>query len=424
MEKVIFWGTGSDCKNILEKYPEILENIVAFVDNDHEKCGYWYSKPVIAPNEIHKYSYDKVVISSSKYAIPICIQCLTEMKIAPDKILDLRRFIQEQIYWSKIMPRRIVLDVCTLCQLNCVTCPLRVYNYGTVKPGYIRAAKFKQLLDNNEFIKGIEIANNGEAFLNPEIKEILECAYERQVDITVYNGTNFNTVSEEVLDAIVRTKVKGMTISLDGASQETYSIYRRNGNFETVINNIRKINNYKIKYKSEFPKMIWQFVLMSHNEHEITKAKKLASELNMGMKFKLTWDKDYIPKNPEYIRRETGLKYLSREDVKEKTGKNYMNLCRQLWEFLVINWDGRLLGCCNVYNKDFGVNVFDMGLKEALNSTEYVNAKKMLLGIGRLSENKLGEGETATTCNPCTECMSLEYMIKKGTFLNIDDIQI
>lgn len=67
--------------------------------------------------------------------------------------------------------------------------------------------------------------------------------------------------------------------------------------------------------------------------------------------------------------------------IKEKTGKNYMNLCRQLWEFPVINWDGRLLGCCNVYNKDFGVNVFDVGLKEALNSTEYANAKQMLLGL-------------------------------------------
>lgn len=87
MQKVIFWGTGSDCKIVLEKYPEVLDNIIAFVDNDNEKYGYWYSKPVIAPNEICRYSYDKIIISSSKYAIPICIQCLTELKIEADKIL-------------------------------------------------------------------------------------------------------------------------------------------------------------------------------------------------------------------------------------------------------------------------------------------------------------------------------------------------
>lgn len=414
MQKVIFFGTGSDCKKVLEKYPEILSNIIAFVDNNNEKYGYWYCKPIIAPKEIYKYSYDKVIISSSKYAISICIQCITELKIDPNKILDLRKFIQEQIYWGEIMPKRIVLDVCTLYQLNCTTCPLRISNYGTVKPGYLRAEKFKQLLNDNEFVKGVEIANNGEAFLNPEMKEILEYAYEKQVDITVYNGTNFNTVSEEVLDAIVRTKVKGMTIALDGASQETYCIYRRNGNFDTVIDNIRKINNYKLKYKSEFPRLIWQFVLMPHNEHEIIEAKKLASKLNMEIKFKLTWDKDYIPKDPELIRRETGLKYLSREEVKKKTGKNYMNLCKQLWEFPVINWDGRLLGCCNVYNKDFGVNVFEIGLKKALNSTEYVNSKKALLGTGGIK----------SIYNPCAECMSLNSMQNEGVFLNIDDIQI
>ena len=36
MQKVIFFGTGSDCKKVLEKYPEILSNIIAFVDN---RCG-------------------------------------------------------------------------------------------------------------------------------------------------------------------------------------------------------------------------------------------------------------------------------------------------------------------------------------------------------------------------------------------------
>ena len=80
----------------------------------------------------------------------------------------------------------------SVCNTSTHILPLRISNYGTVKPGYLRAEKFKQLLNDNEFVKGVEIANNGEAFLNPEMKEILEYAYEKQVDITVYNGTNFN----------------------------------------------------------------------------------------------------------------------------------------------------------------------------------------------------------------------------------------
>lgn len=153
---------------------------------------------------------------------------------------------------------------------------------------------------------------------------------------------------------------------------------------------------------------------MSHNEHEIIEAKKLARELNMDIRFKLTWAGGYIPKNPEFIRRETGLNYLNREEVKKKTGRNYMSPCKQLWEFPEINWDGRLLGRCSVYKKDFGVNVFEVGLKNCINSTEYINLKKFILGI---------EGGGAIH-NPCTECSYLISIQNDANFFDIDNIQV
>ena len=72
-----------------------------------------------------------------------------------------------------------------------------------------------------------------------------------------------------------------MTVSLDGASQETYEIYRVGGAFERVINNIKAINAYKKQYKSAVPILLWQFVAFGHNEHEIAKAKTLATRLGM-----------------------------------------------------------------------------------------------------------------------------------------------
>ncbi len=46
--------------------------------------------------------------------------------------------------------------------------------------------------------------------------------------------------------------MKDLTVSIDGASQETYQIYRVRGKFDEVIGHIRKINEYKKKYNSEF----------------------------------------------------------------------------------------------------------------------------------------------------------------------------
>ena len=43
-----------------------------------------------------------------------------------------------------------------------------------------------------------------------------------------------------------------MTCSIDGASSATYKIYRKGGDFETVMANIRKINEFKAKYQSAF----------------------------------------------------------------------------------------------------------------------------------------------------------------------------
>jgi len=120
------------------------------------------------------------------------------------------------------------------------------------------------------------------------------------------NGVNLNTISDEVAEALVKFKFKHIQVSIDGASQEIYSQYRINGNFDTVIRNIQKINEYKLKYKSKYPELFWQYVLMEHNENDVINAKKIAKMLGMPISFKLTWDNGYIPKNVEMLKKKRG----------------------------------------------------------------------------------------------------------------------
>ena len=80
---------------------------------------------------------------------------------------------------------------------------------------------------------------------------------------------NINNVQKDVLEGLVKYRLRSMTCSIDGASNETYKTYRVKGNFETVIENIRKINFFKQKYQSEYPRLTWQFIVFGHNEHEI-----------------------------------------------------------------------------------------------------------------------------------------------------------
>ena len=58
-------------------------------------------------------------------------------------------------------------------------------------------------------------------------------------------------------------------LSIDGASQETYSRYRVNGNFDRVIENIKRLQAYKQKVGSEYPDLTWYMTGFNWNIHEI-----------------------------------------------------------------------------------------------------------------------------------------------------------
>ena len=223
--KVIFWGIGRDFQEAVHKYPNLLECAAAFVDNGTEVESI-KGKPVIRSENIPDYKPDKVIISSSKYFKEIYRQCHEKIGIDEGKIMPLQEFINGGIISGELIPSYIKVEACSLCQLNCKSCYMRLNKNHTIGNDYLRFDNFKQLIDDNPEIKGIELSNWGEVFLNPELKKILEYAHSRDVDITLGGGVNFNTVDSDMLETLVKSQVKFINISIDGTSQEVYSQYR------------------------------------------------------------------------------------------------------------------------------------------------------------------------------------------------------
>ena len=197
---------------------------------------------------------------------------------------------------SKIRPIKIGLEASSFCQLKCPSCPTTSKAiHPAVGSGFLSLRNFQRLLDENPWLEEIELSNYGEIFLNPDLLNITKFAYERDVALKADNGVNLNNVKESVLEGLVKYKFRSITCSIDGSRNETYNVYRVKGNFETVIENIRKINLFKQKYQSEYPILNWQFVVFGHNEHEIPLARKLAGELDMKFSPKLSWDPKFSP---------------------------------------------------------------------------------------------------------------------------------
>lgn len=221
------------------------------------------------------------------------------------------------------------------------------------------------------------------------MSKILIYANEKQIEITIGNGTNFNDVSNEILELLVKTQVKFINISLDGASQEIYSIYRQKGNFDKVINNIKKLNEYKKKYNSKYPELQWQYIIMEHNLKELKRAKNMAKELDM----KISYTYDCIKNNfaiaesdRERIKEITGLEYLTQTEYNEANDEHIYGdyYCYQMLYSPQINFDGRLLGCCLVWDEDYGINCFEEGLVNALNCEKYLSTIKILMGLKKM----------------------------------------
>lgn len=299
-----------------------------------------------------------------------------------------------------VFGRHVGIETCSRCQLACPLCSTahpkddwRRDHQSVIGKGSLRAADFAAFLEKSGKIRKLELSNWGEIFLNPELPEILRLAHQHGVIVEASNGVNMNAAGDEMLEALVRYGVRHVLVSIDGATDETYRVYRRNGQLERVLKNVDRINHFKKAHRSELPRLTWRMIVFGHNEHEIPKARAMAEARGMRFTALMNLDDSFSPvKDPAYVERETGLR-IEREQQRalERAGEQF-DFCAQLWDAPQVNWDGKLLGCCCNNMGDFG-NVFEQGLEAALNGERYQYAKRMLLGA-----------EPPRADIPCTTC--------------------
>ena len=306
----------------------------------------------------------------------------------------------------------IRIDAASLCQLRCPVCQdWRLKEL--VGAGYLKFEDFRIFVDKYENFKNIEISNNGEIFMNPQIDKIIRYAFEKGVVLTAENGVNLNNISDETIQNLVKYQFGPICVSIDGASDRTYPIYRMGGSFSKVLENIKKINSFKEKLNSENPRLIWRFIVFGHNEHELPIARKMAETLNMEFVPLLNIEPTFAPiKDEEFVSKEMGFTTL--KNWKEAQTKPFDSFwyCTGLWERIQINWDGRLLGCCrNPY--PFPVNVFKIGLRKAMGNKKYRDTKKMLAGKIEPREDII-----------CSTCSVFKLRIENQVFLNDRTMQI
>ncbi len=305
-------------------------------------------------------------------------------------------------------PIRLVIDPGNICTLKCPLCPTG-YGKNTRKKSAMKFEDFRRIIDEiKDYVYEVDLYNWGEPFL---IKDIFEMAeYAEKANIKVHLNSNLNVYMNNVGERLVKSGAEHLTVSIDGACQETYEKYKRGGNFELVMKNLKEIINAKKKLKSRYPKITWQFLVMKHNEHEIEKAKKIADEIGVneinfrpvrcdtGSEVTMT-DKEKVETSEPWL--PTQEKY-SRYDYRNKKRKNKLKSCMFLKTTMTINGDGSVAPCCGVYDEkfDFG-NVFKEGVMGVWNNEKYKKARMII--------SKRDSSDKSIVCSYCIENGFLEY---------------
>lgn len=307
--------------------------------------------------------------------------------------------------------KQVRIDACSLCQLKCPVCTEIWNTREHVGSGYLKFEDFTRFVDRYPNYSRIELSNSGEIFLNPDLSKIIEYAHRAGIVLTAEAGVNLNTINEEMIENLVQYDFHHLSVSIDGASEETYRIYRVGGSFSRVMANIEKINSYKKRHNKDLPKLTWKFIVFGHNELDIPKARRMAEDL--GMKFYLAYNSnpEYSPiKDNEFVRKY--MDCISKDEWGWKNKRNWQQwICHYMWDAPQINWDGRLLGCsCNLQGV-YG-NVFRSSLKECLENEKYIYAKKMLMGLAEDRKDI-----------PCHICSTYKDMVARKDFLNRDGMQ-
>ena len=276
------------------------------------------------------------------------------------------------------------------------------------KTGCLRFEDFRRFISLNPQIEEIELSNDGEIFLNPELSGIIKYAYARDIRLTAGNGVNFNTVSNDMLRTLVEYEFASMTVSIDGSSQETYAKYRRNGNFDRVMANIRKLNEYKLRLQKGAPFLAWQYIILESTDDvaEIERAKTMAAKLHMDIFFKKD-NGGYQPRDPDMIKSVCGLSYdKSYSDgwLSHEVSRKWLP-CLQLFNMPQLAHDGTFFGCCVLGKALVPMNGFEVPLEQIMSNESVEKIRAMLRGGAVVAESR------------CVTCQFFKDMVATGNYI-------
>ena len=300
------------------------------------------------------------------------------------------------------LPTFVSVEPANFCQLRCPECPVGMWNKEqgtknqdsstTHQPRLMSLEVFgKTLQQVQASAHTMQFYFQGEPLLNKQLPEMITAAH--NVGLYTIVSTNAQAITQPIAEALIKSGLNRIIVSIDGFSEESYTAYRVGGNLHKALEGLQHLANAKTKCHSRI-RIELQVLRLRSNEHEWDWIKKNYKKLGAThLVFKTAQLYDFEHGHPLMPTDERYSRYKKTADgtyIHKKSSRLApyclfaSSPCLRLWSGCVITTNGDVLPCC--YDKDhrhaYG-NIMQQSLAELYHSTK-ANAlrRRVLLYLG------------------------------------------
>ena len=283
------------------------------------------------------------------------------------------------------------------CDLSCPLC-LTTSVTGSRTRTVMDFETFKRFIDEvGDYLLLIILWGWGEPFLNRDIYKMIEYAKEKNILIHCSTHASLKKFDDEKAERLVASGLDTLIVAVDGATQESYEKYRVGGDLELVQKNIRTIVRAKKERGAATPRLVFRFVVMSHNEHELPLMRKMAEELEVDfMSLRALFTSPVLERDLSQPFIPEGLKYhpAPPKPSGEACGKDGFK-CMRPWKRFTLMAGGEVVSC-----------EFD---HKVAHSFGRLNDEKSALGLWRGQAAKAFRGAFNMGWNDFYHCQNCSY---------------
>ena len=301
------------------------------------------------------------------------------------------RITRRPVQWG--LPFTVSVEPTTACNLRCPECPsgLRAFSRPT---GNLRADFFRNTIDElSPDLLYLIFYFQGEPYINPQFLDMVAHAHRKK--IYTITSTNGHFLDDDNARRTVESGLDRLIISIDGATQEVYEQYRIGGQLDKVLQGAANVVKWKKQLRSATPHIVFQFLVVRPNEHQIPDIRSMAREIGADeVKLKTAQVYDYRHGNPLIPLQERYSRYRLNTAGEYEVKHALLNHCWKLWHACVITWDGTVIPCC-----------FDKDASHRMGSLREQNFRQVWQGENyRKFRNAILEGrDQIDICTNCTE---------------------